>query len=399
MPNGLSCFFPVLLLVFTASSARAQLPDSVQRRGNLDNSRSVFVTRGKGRVAFIGGSITEMNGYRPMVMEALEERFPETEFEFINAGISSTCSHSGAFRLPADVLAAEPDLLFIEFAVNDDQDAAHSYEDAVRGMEGVVRSARTKLPHLDLVITHFVNPSMLETVQNDGVPTSIRAHESVAEHYGVSTCNVAKELADQIASGKTTWKIYGGVHPKPAGNRVAANLIENVFEDAGFSQEKASKADRSDLKPHPIPRPLDPDSFYRGRFLSADAVSLKAGWRREEPSWEEIPGSLRKRFEARELVCSDRPGSELEVSFSGTALGLFVLAGPDAGKVEFSIDGGDWQSADLYHRFSKGLHYPRTVVLKSGLDDGPHQAKIRVSKERNEASQGTAVRVLEFVAS
>ncbi|MEM7387444.1 MAG: alpha/beta hydrolase, partial [Verrucomicrobiota bacterium] len=38
---------------------------NVRLRGNLDNSRVRFEREKKGHVAFIGGSITEMNGYRP----------------------------------------------------------------------------------------------------------------------------------------------------------------------------------------------------------------------------------------------------------------------------------------------------------------------------------------------
>ncbi len=374
-------------------------PTAVHVRGDLNRSREVFTTTGQGRVVFIGGSITEMDGYRPMVMNSLVARFPDTEFNFTNAGISSTCSHTGAFRLPSDVLSHKPDLLFVEFAVNDDQDAAHSYEDALRGMEGVIRSARSSLPQVDIVITYFVNPSMLEKVQNGEVPTSIAAHDAVAKHYNISTCNVAVELANQIAEGKTSWAIYGGVHPKPAGNRIAANLIEDVFRQTRFSLADAKSASRQTFAPHPLPPPIDPTSFWRGRFLPRDAISMGSGWSFVEPHWKDINGSFRDRFAGRPLSVATIPEAELQVAFSGTAIGLFVLAGPDAGVVEFSIDDGDWHAADLYHRFSKGLHYPRTVVLKSGLEDGPHQMKLRVSKKKNSASQGNAVRILEFVAS
>ncbi|MEE2966915.1 MAG: SGNH/GDSL hydrolase family protein, partial [Verrucomicrobiota bacterium] len=73
-------------------------------RGEYNNSLAQFLVKKDGRVAFMGGSITQMNGYRPMVSDWLRERFPQTEFEFINAGISSTCSTTGAFRLKEHVL-------------------------------------------------------------------------------------------------------------------------------------------------------------------------------------------------------------------------------------------------------------------------------------------------------
>ncbi|MDA1162827.1 MAG: SGNH/GDSL hydrolase family protein, partial [Planctomycetota bacterium] len=100
---------------------------NIIRRGSYKNSQIRFEREKQGHVAFIGGSITEMNGYRPMVCDFLQKRHPETEFTFTDAGISSTCSTTGAFRLHRDVLAKGPvDLFFIEFAVNDDQDAGHA---------------------------------------------------------------------------------------------------------------------------------------------------------------------------------------------------------------------------------------------------------------------------------
>jgi acetyl esterase len=108
--------------------------DNVHLRSHFSNSLFAFQQQKQGTVAFIGGSITQMKGYRVMVEQALRQRFPETEFQFINAGISSTCSTTGAFRLTRDVLSADPDLLFVEFAVNDDQDAAHAARECTRGM-------------------------------------------------------------------------------------------------------------------------------------------------------------------------------------------------------------------------------------------------------------------------
>ncbi|HRR35348.1 MAG TPA: SGNH/GDSL hydrolase family protein, partial [Kiritimatiellia bacterium] len=128
-------------------------------------------------VAFLGGSITEMNGYRPLACESLRRRSPKTAFTFINAGISSTCSTTGAFRLDTDVLVHGPvDLRFVEFAVNDDQDAHHTREACIRGMEGIIRHAQQANPDLDVVMTFFVNEGMLHTLQQGG--SSIRRQRS-----------------------------------------------------------------------------------------------------------------------------------------------------------------------------------------------------------------------------
>jgi hypothetical protein len=84
----------------------------------------------------------------------------------------------------------------------------------------------------------------------------------------------------------------------------------------------------------------------------------------------------------------------LTLAFEGTSVGAYVVAGPDAGVIEASVDGGPVRKVDLYHRFSRGLHYPRTVMLGTELRPGRHVLKLRVSGETHSA--GHAVRVMEF---
>ncbi|MEX0825060.1 MAG: alpha/beta hydrolase fold domain-containing protein, partial [Pirellulaceae bacterium] len=361
-------------------------------RGRFDNSRIQFERKKRGGVAFIGGSITEMNGYRPMVMEYLEERFPETEFTFTDAGISSTCSTTGAFRLQRDVLSADPDLLFVEFAVNDDQDAGHAARECLRGMEGVLRHARTHNPNMDIIVTHFVNPGMLDTLQRGGEPVSSSQHERVAAHYGVSSSYLAREVADRITAGKLTWEEYGGTHPKEPGNRLAADMVIDILEAAW----KQSLPEDAEMTEHAIAEPLDSHSYTRGRFVPVNQASLGEGWEIRKPDWEALPGSKRDRFTDQTLLCSNEPGAEFSLDFEGTAVGAYILAGPDAGILEFSIDGSDFQSSDLFHHFSKGLHYPRTVMFAADLPDSSHQLTVRLRKEHNEESSGTAARILQF---
>ena len=76
-----------------------------------------------------------------------------------------------------------------------------------------------------------------------------------------------------------------------------------------------------------------------------------------------------------------------------------MLAGPDAGAVEASVDGDEFQSVDLYHRFSAGLHYPRTIMFATDLSDGKHTLRLRISDTKNAKSKGHAVRILQFAGN
>ena len=94
-----ACALLMGLQSLRAADAPQPIGGQVQLRGSLTNFRIQFEHTQTGRVALMGGSITEMEGFRPMVCESLKKRFPVTDFEFVNAGIASTCSTTGAFRL------------------------------------------------------------------------------------------------------------------------------------------------------------------------------------------------------------------------------------------------------------------------------------------------------------
>ncbi len=377
-----------------AADAAAPFGENVQFRGSMDNSRVKFERGKKGTVAFIGGSITEMNGYRPMVSESLQKRFSGTEFKFIDAGISSTCSTTGAFRLATDVFAEGPvDLFFVEFAVNDDQDAAHTREECIRGLEGIIRRARQLNPNIDIVVTYFVNEGMLATIQSGKTPLTMEAHEAVAKHYGVPTIHLGREVAGQITAGTLTWKQYGGVHPAPFGNAIAARMIDELFHRAWLAplpEEAAAAA-------HPTPAPLDPLNYSRGRFIDPKEARVKTGWTLGIPDWKALGGGKRARFTSIPLLSATEAGAEAALDFEGTAIGTYVVAGPDAGIVEASVDGAPFQPVNLYHRFSSGLHYPRTVMFGADLKPGKHTLTLRMSPETRSA--GHAMRIIQFVAN
>ena len=391
MINQLTASVVVFACLLPALGA-APFGENVQFRGNLDHARAKFERRKEGTVAFLGGSITEMEGYRPLVCSLLQKRFPETKFKFIAAGIGSTCSTTGAFRLDRDVLSQGPvDLFFVEFAVNDDQDAHHTRAECIRGLEGILRHARMQNPAMDIVVTFFVNPDMLKTLQAGQVPLTIEAHTAVAQHYAVSTINLAKEVAAEITAGQLTWKQYGGVHPAPFGNAIAAQMIDELFARAWRAPLPA------DVKPATLPAPLDALNYATGRFLDPKLAHNKQGWTLDIPDWKALPGSKRSRYTGSPMLCATTPGAEATLDFEGTAIGAFVVAGPDAGMAEASIDGGPFRTVDLYHAYSAGLHYPRTVLFGSELAPGKHTLTLRIAAATK--SSGHAMRIMQFTAN
>ncbi|MFN9917750.1 MAG: SGNH/GDSL hydrolase family protein, partial [Pirellulaceae bacterium] len=127
------------------------------------------------------------------------------------------------------------------------------------------------------------------------------------------------------------------------------------------------------------------------------SATILHGWKLGVPDWEQLPGSKRPRYTSLPILSAAEAGAELVLDFQGTAIGAFLLAGPDAGLVEASIDGGPFTTLDLYHHYSEKLHYPRSVMFATDLAPGKHRLKLRIAEKTN--SLGHAMRIMQFLVN
>jgi hypothetical protein len=246
---------------------------------------------------------------------------------------------------------------------------------------------------MDVVIVYFVNESLRDQFVAGRVPLTIEAHGQVAQRYGISTINLAREVAQQIAAGTLTWKQFGGTHPAPFGNAICARMIDELFGRAGQHPLSAGATP----EPHKLPQPLDPLNYSLGHFIEPGRAVVKQDWQLRVPDWKQLPGNCRERFRGLPLLCAETVGAELSLEFTGTTIGAYLLAGPDAGTLEARIDNCPATEVNLYHQFSAGLHYPRTVIFGTDLPPGQHVLTLRMDDKT--ASKGHAARILQFVAN
>ncbi len=361
-----------------------------EMRGGLRNSLVRFEREKKGRVAFLGGSITWGGGWRDSICNYLKIRFPETQFEFINAGIPSMGSTPAAFRLEQDVLSHGPiDLLFEEAAVNDDTNE-FSTPEQVRAMEGIVRHTLASNPKADIVFMHFVDPGKMEQYRKGQTPQVILNHDRVAAHYLVPTINLAREVTERIDAGEFTWeKDFRDLHPSPFGQSVYSRSMKAFLEQAW----KSPAGNGESMEVHYVPAPLDAANYEGGTLIDIHQVKAAKGWMVNE-KWQPKDGKgTRDNYtDVPMLINEGNPGT-LKFSFTGNAVGIAVAAGPDAGIIEYSIDGGPWQQRDLFTNWSAGLHLPWFYTLGTALARGKHDLQIRMSAGKNAKSTGHACRI------
>ena len=344
-------------------------------------------------MAFLGGSITYNSGWRDSICAFLERTFPETAFEFVAAGIPSMGSTPGAFRLDRDVLSkGKIDLLFEEAAVNDETNGRSDLEQ-VRAMEGIVRHLRKSNPVADIVLMHFVDPEKMQVYNNGEIPRVIQNHERVAEHYQISSINLAQEVTARINHQEFSWEDdFKNLHPSPFGQIVYANSMIHFLENA-FSKAKRSKAS---ISAHLLPNPLDEEAYGGGYLIEAASLKAKKGWFVDHDWKPKDNTGTRANYVNVPMLISNTPGSKMSLRFSGKAVGIAVAAGQDAGQISYQIDNGPWKDLNLYTKWSGSLHLPWYYTLATGLSSKPHKLKIKIAEKSDERSQGHACRIRYF---
>ena len=390
-PHSLTDPTPVVDFVLRHQAGYAAY-NHINVRGSMNNSLYCFEKERKGRVAFLGGSITEMNGWKDMIEEDLKQRFPDTQFEFVEAGIGSTGSTPGAFRMQNDVLSkGKIDLLFVEAAVNDHTNG-FDYIAQTRGMEGEVRKALLSNPEMDIVMLHFIYDPFIELFKSGIRPDVVYNHERVANHYQIPSIDLQQEINERMRDGEFDWDTFGGTHPKPFGHRYYAAAINHLF-DKMWKQAPESK------QAHVLPQMLDPFSYSEGQFIDIRKATLSGSWNYVE-NWKPSDNAgTRGGFVEVPMLEATQGGDKLTLDFKGKAIGIFCVAGPKAGVLEYSVDGAPMKSLDTHTAWSNGLYIPWVFMLETQLADSNHTLVLRIAKEANKESGRTACQIRNFVVN
>lgn len=326
---------------------------AVKTRGNLAN---FFARSQKGdsiRVAYLGGSITAQNGWRVLSMEWFKQHFPRSVFSEINAAIGGTGSDFGVFRLHDHVLKFNPDLVFVEFAVND---AGASEEKIIRSTEGIVRQIWEHNPKTDICFVYTIMESFLGAAQKGALPKSAVTMEKVAAHYNIPTINFGFEVGRLVSDHQLIFKnaakeaggvkVFSpdGVHPYTETGHV---IYQQVLKHS-FTIMEAATAARS--KKHRLPKPLATDYFSNTRMIGLNDVSLSKEWKilpvKDHPQLAGFGQYL------SEIGKAEKSGESLTVRFRGTAIGAYDILGPDAGRVIVTIDGAVRDTISRFDAYS-----------------------------------------------
>ena len=323
-----------------------------------------------------GASISDKTSWRGLIGSWLEINAPGSKVTNVNSAIGGTGSYFGYYRLDEAVIAHQPDLLFIEFSINDyydNQDLWNIGEDqAAAQFEAIVRKVRTELPNCDIVTVLTTDRDQISNLQNsDTLHAQARGHDKIAAKYGIPSLRVGHALADHLATTGETWADYVTdlVHPNDNGYRIYANVVEEYFAESLLG----TKNENAILTPHIVPENIVSDKIWAGDVsfiqcdedLSAESASLGG-------SEFAVSGGRSYPYHAKTFRMSDTE-AVLKFKFTGTELSILEDQYSNSYKgVNVKIDGGEEQ----YYAF-RGY---RPTVIASGLENVEHTAEIRIAE-------------------
>lgn len=195
--------------------------------GNHDRLLSVMERADKGdkiTIAFLGGSITEgsvasddKNCYAYLTYRWWCSTFPNARIQYVNAGIGGTPSLLGVGRCNEDILDYEPDVVYIEFSVNDVDlpNVSEIYEGLLRK---VLYSKSN--PAVVVINNGFYNDG--RTVQD--------VHNKLASYYGIPAISIVDTLVACTLDGRIPIRDItpDDLHPNDRGHILLAGVIRYV---------------------------------------------------------------------------------------------------------------------------------------------------------------------------
>lgn len=210
-------------------------------------------------IGFLGGSITQgslsstpKTCYAYLVYEWWKKSFPNAAFSFVNGGIGGTTSHYGGARAWKDVLCYRPDIVTVDFSVNDD--ANEFFEETYEGMLRRLLAA----PSAPAVV-------VLNNVFYDTGKNAQDYHNRIADHYGIPHVSIKDTVYPDVESGKIVRADItpDNLHPNDKGHRLVADeicklldCIKAEMEEETIAGEniegKSTKTEASVLLPAPL---------------------------------------------------------------------------------------------------------------------------------------------------
>ena len=191
-------------------------------------------------VVFLGGSLTwgaqstspMETSYRALTETNLLKAYPKARFCFKDAAIGGTGSQLASFRLQRDVLDFLPDLVFLEFTINDDP-----YVEPNAARLSAYESLIRRLVQANIPVIQVILPAKKDVEPNPPSRPLDVLHKEIGAAYGLPLADAVALAKRRVAEGAATpdqlWDCPPDeTHPGDAGYALYAEAAFETFERA-----------------------------------------------------------------------------------------------------------------------------------------------------------------------
>ena len=227
-------------------------------------------------IGFLGGSITQGSlsstpntCYAYRVYEWWKAYFQNENLSYVNAGIGATTSLFGVARVTTDLLSKAPDVLFVEFSVNDEDNDLF-----METYEGLVRTILSAEKSPALFLIHNVSYDTGNNAQ--------RIHSKIGFHYQIPMVSMKDSIYKEVLKGTLLKEEItpDNLHPNDYGHELVAYVITQSLEEIANT---AIIRDRIlDLKVE-LPNPITPNRYEKSvRYKNTELHPKVMGFHKDE---------------------------------------------------------------------------------------------------------------------
>lgn len=244
-------------------------------KGNRARLARVFRKAKNGEeitVAYLGGSITQGSSagddlcYARLTTNWLTEQFPDAKINYVRAGIGATGSYIGVHRARRDVTSKNPDLVFIDFSVNDTTENTERNTNSYDSLIRLLWNADSAPAVVTIAMT-----------MEDGTSFQ-RYHSEICKAYQIPMISYREAILDVIGNGHIVWTDISddNIHPNVTGHAVLTEIITAYLQDVIDDLDTIDVSAESDLS-----QPYTDD-----KYANADLVSPENTTPLDMTGWE-----------------------------------------------------------------------------------------------------------------
>lgn len=366
---------------------------------------------GKLVIGFIGGSITDgrpRHNWPEAVTAWFVDRFKGVKIVIENAAIGATGSDLAVFRAKRDLLDRGCDLIFVDYAVNDEsvptQRRMATREGLIRNLlasegediaksnvitDGKVLDQSIKQLELcelcpDVVLVYTFSQSMSEPMLVGQVPPSIAEFEQLAQHYNLNSIWMGKYAFQEVQRGLMRWEEWlpDGLHPTARGSYSYAQSVIAFLETQVVEcfVDSSTSVNQLPILSHNLPEPLEVSHWQFAKVMSLDSICTEGPW-------------ILKRWLDYEwfdhVLETNSIGAKLSFHFNGRGVALAFDFGKASADFKYRIDNGDWNVVRLDRPDWVGSSgWLRLSTLAETLAAGEHFVELEVVHSNDPACQG-----------